>query len=631
MTQLMSPMLLRNRWCELASDYYSGDIDTDVKLARLQAGLNAAVGRTFLFNVPFGASSQNYRITSRTASAVSGMLVHPSGVKIEGDDGAALDMSAIGNSGSPRYLLRADGTAGTAVNLTANVARGATEIEVGAPGMGTLGLVRGDRITITSNKLFIAGGTVGAEEQGEITTVTTVAADRFTVEPPLFDSYATADVARVQKLAMHKGSLRNLTLRGPGQFTTDTVGDRGLHYIWSDGLVIEDVEADWLDNGNYLYSCPDLSVSRMRWRFDEQNARLANQYGLALVNACQDALVDHCGGINGKHGIVQTESSLAPGVTRRVHVRKASVQGTWNYGVSAHTNAEDWTVCQSEIANCNAGIEAGCRKFYSEFNNIQLLPNADIGVGIGISDICEEVYSSNDRVSGGRFAFRLDGVIDIIGPDFTNPGLFVGSTGPREIHITDLFAEGFTADGISLAADPAKPGANVAIRNFVTRNAGATAFAPQAIDIAGPWTNVIIDGGDFHGAGSGATGCILTGADVSGEFRGRQAFSGTFTGPVVSGAMKRGAVAGYGASNLTWTAIAAGAAATRTMNVVGAVVGAPVTLGAADALDTGLSMSAHVSALGVATVKIANHSGGSITPFGGGATAFTVIAAGAFG
>jgi len=619
---LVSPFLLRGLWGLPLSEFHRGDITTSTHLGRVNAGIAraAAEGKKLVVD-------DLYRITNRSVSGSASLIVHATGADIVGLNGCGFDMSPCANSGSVRYLLRGDGSSGTYVNLTSSADAGdgeitAEQITVGSGGMTALDLEVGDMVHIMSDKVFIEGGTADAEKQGEIVTVTSVGSTGFTCEPPLADSYSTSDTARVAKLTMHTGSVENLLLIGPGQFTTDVVGDRGLHYVWSKNLRLTGVDTQLLDNGNYLYSCVGLRASEIRWRFDEQNSRTVNQYGFALVNACQDVLVTGCFGLNGKQGIVQTESSLAPGVTRDVLLFDNDIYGTWNYGIAMHTNAEQITVSTSRIKNCNAGMEAGCREFTSMFNEIRFLPNANIGVGIGVNDIADGVYSTGDRIYGGRYAFQFDG---------NDRPVFVGSAGPRRFRIIDMFADGFANDGIQMVFASGTPGDDIEIHDFKVINAGAGASTPQAVDISGPCTNFVHSGGNYHGDMLSTGGCVLTRPDVSGEFRGRIRYSGDFTAPVIQGAMKRGAAVGYGTATLTWSSISAGSADTKTITVQGAVAGSPASVGAATVLDTGLSMSAFVSAANTVTVKIQNHTSGSITPFSGTATAFTAMTGGPHG
>lgn len=634
-TTVVAPTLIRGLWGLPASHFQSDEtVNSVAKLAALQRGISYCAARNMtliidkMYRFPL-------RLSSANLTAHGGFLTHNSGCNIEGLNNCGFDMSECPPSGERRTLLRATGlqspdptNALLDVRLTADAAKGDTTIAVGSAGMATLGLTVGSRVSIQSNRVFIAGGTASAEKQGEISTVVAVTSTSFQIEPPLFDDYAMADSARVVKLTMHKGRLSNLILRGCGFWTGNVEGDRGIDYRLSDNLVIEDVRTEYLDSGNYLYSCPDLRVDNFSAIFGEVaddglggTTRTVNQYGLGIANACQDAVIQNCHITNGKHGIVQTEGPIAQGVTRRLTIKDCTVRGTWQYGIAAHTNAENIEVRFNKIVNCLGGIEAGCRNFRSEGNVVELTRNVGRGNCFAINDIAEHVVSVNDRFYGGRFAVlhNSNGSGDNV--------LFSGSAGPKKLHFIDTYAEGFSQDGISLTTAAPRQGDDVLIRNLVVRNAGNGIGAPQAIDIQGPWGNVIIDGGDFEGNGSGGAACILLGADVTGQFRGTQRWSGTFAAPSVSGPMRRN----FNTANTTWTSIAAGATATRDLFLPEAPVGQPVSVGFATALEPGLIAQVRVSAPGLATVSITNITGGALTPFGGAATATSVTTRGQYG
>jgi hypothetical protein len=303
---------------------------------------------------------------------------------------------------------------------------------------------------------------------------------------------------------------------GPGYLNngaTAVSGDRMFHLVGMDGLVIRDCASEFLDNGSYIYSSVDGEVSGFRAIFQTTDAttRAMNQYGLGLLNACQDILVDSAYVIGGKHGVVQSESSLLRGVTRRCIVRNSTVFGTWNFGIAAHTNAEQFTAQGNEVQGCNAGIEAGCRDFISRNNTIRFLPDANIGVGIGVTDIPENIVSEGDRVYGGRFGFRLN---------TTSFPKFSGSVGPGEITVKNFYAERFSQAGVQMLSALAGPIYNFEMTGIRTYQAGDTATgitAAPSITISGPLNRVRIDGANLMAAPTNTSACIVTSGITDGR------------------------------------------------------------------------------------------------------------------
>ena len=82
-----------------------------------------------------------------------------------------------------------------------------------------------------------------------------------------------------------------------------------------------------------------------------------------------------------------------------------------------------------------------------------------------------------------------------------------------------------------------------------------------------------------------------------------------------------------GSASLTWGEIAAGASASQTLTVAGAVAGDRVVLGLPPAgVEVGLIAQAWVSNADVVTVRITNVSAAAITPHSGAATEYNVTA-----
>lgn len=498
MVQLVSPRLIRGLTVQRSSHVVNGDIDTAAKLQALNAAMSESGLEAFIFDRP-------YNITTRSVSDGTRLFNIPSGLQVVGNPQNKIDLSPAGNSGQVKYLFSSDGTAGTSYSLTADVDIGETTLTIGAAAIAAAGISRGDRILLTSDRLFIAGGTIGAEECGEIVTVMSTSGDDVSFLPPAQDSYTMSYAAKVQKLTMATGiRIEGLNGAGAGQFTTDTVGDRMFHMIWCDNLSMDGCTSGYFDNGNYFYSCVDSNINNMRATFQPQNGRSANQYGIALVNACQDTIVDSAFINGGKHGIVQTESSIAKGVTRRCKVINSSVFGTWNFGIATHTNAEQLKIASNHVQGCSGGIEAGTRGVITENNEIRFLPNANIGVGIGVTDVAENVTSIGDRVYGGRWGFRLN---------TTSFPLLSGSVGPFEITIRDFYAEKFSQDGIQIFTEMTGPFFNIQMDGIRTAQAGETSSgitAAPSIEVTGNFNRVRINNANLHAASTNSSACIVT-------------------------------------------------------------------------------------------------------------------------
>jgi hypothetical protein len=503
MQQVTSPAVIRNLQTLFISTVHRGDLTTNAQRLAINTAMADPNIQTVVFDRPIN-------ITTRNVATGTGIFQLP-GKRIEGRPNAPLDFSMAPNSGAAKYLFRADGTAGEARSVTANVAAGDATIIVGSTNMGLLGLSRGDKVTITSDRLFVAGGTVGTEECGEIVTVTSTASDRFTCMPPVSDSYLMTDAAKVQKISMIRGlTIEGVRGIGPGQFATDVIGDRMFHLIYCDHLRMDAVESQFFDNGNYIYSSTDAIIRDFRAEFQTQNARTANQYGLAAVNACQDFVVDSAYIINGKHGVAQSESNIARGVTRRFEIRNSTITGTWNFGIATHTNAEHLLFSGNQLLGCNGGIEAGTKNVSTRNNVIRFLPEASLGIGIGVTENPENFTSEGDRVFGGLFGVRMN---------TTSFAIKSGSAGPNEFRVSNFYAERFQQSGVQVLSALAGPFFNVTLTGINTRQAGGSVApgTPASITVSGPFTRVQISNCNLQARDGNTAACILTSGITDGR------------------------------------------------------------------------------------------------------------------
>lgn len=466
MVQGIHNSLLRRNGIYRSSDYHIGDITTSAHVAALQAGINAAANAEFVWD-------RAYNITNRAVSAVSGIFTHSDGCRMIGNPNLPIDLSPAGTAGDPRYIIRASGTAGTSYPLTVNAAVGDQSVTVAAASVTALvaaGMKVGDWVNISSDRLFIPGGQL-TQLYGENSRVTVIGATSITVEPIILSGYLTADNAKILLLTMKRHqSVEGLRLIGAGQLditgpNPTPIGDRGFQYTLSDGLRLEEVETHLCDNaGIQLYSCPDTIIRESRIFFQEQNGRLANQYGICPIGPGSDILIDHCTITNGKHGIVQSDSGVLPaGVTRRMRVTRNVIQGTWNAAVATHEACAQVDVVGNRMINCNAGIEAGCAEFYSEGNDISLLPYGNIGAGIFVSSSFTKVSSRGDRIKGGRFGFRANTTV--------NP-IYAGGLGPAEITIDDMTVTDASNAAIDIVYDGTGARFNFHVRSLRTRGIG---------------------------------------------------------------------------------------------------------------------------------------------------------------
>lgn len=371
------------------------------------------------------------------------------------------------------------------------------------------------------------GVTLSTEKQGEIVEIYEVNSDNVRFFPPARDSYATANNATVTPLAMvGPTEFEGVAATGVGQLLDSGAqpirGDRFIDATLANKLSLIDTRAHAFDNGIFVYSSVDGYARGNRWTTEitsDAAARNVIGYGLGLSNACQDWLVEHNTLAGWKHALVQTESGISPGVTRDIMFSNNHITQTWNFAIAAHTNADGLNTYHNVIQGCSGGIEAGCRNFKSGYNEIRGLQfvAGELGTGIAITEICEQVHSSHDRVIGGGFGLRMQ--------DSLSPGLVSPNVGPSRIHIDNFYAESSNQCAVRLWWSGIGDRGDIQITNLQTRDIGqpvdsngnptaGASLAAVSLDIRGTangsLTGVKIEGGDLRGYTGNSVASIVT-------------------------------------------------------------------------------------------------------------------------
>jgi hypothetical protein len=523
----MPNLNLRRQTVFISSIINDGIVNTALKAERINDAIAADDVRDVVFDIPLDLTFARTATVDGSATAVFRI---PSNRRLIGSPGCPIDASAwstTSTSGQRRHLFRAEGEESDSVSLTADLEYGRRTITVGSAGLAELvsyGLGVGALIRITSDRLWITGGTVGTEEQGEFLTVVDLDSDGFDILGASHDNYAVSDDARVHVVTPAAGIiLEGITAVGPGMLSdggTPIEGDRMMHMILCSGLRLNDVSCTNFDNGNYFYSCPDGKATGFKCFAQTEGAstRAVNQYGLALVNACQDWVVDDATIVGNKHGLVQTESNLHQGVTRRCTFKNSTILGTWNFAVATHTNAEHMVTEGNSIEACSGGVEGGCRAFTSRKNTVrfQRYVAGEHGIGIACTEVPEDFLSEGDRVYGGGYGFRLD------------TGSFAplsGSNGPRKIRIVDFYADACNRGGVWIEWEGSGDRDGVEMVGISTRNIGqpvtvegyptsGTADNYASIRVvgnaSGDLTRVSINGARLEGWSGNTAACVLT-------------------------------------------------------------------------------------------------------------------------
>jgi hypothetical protein len=128
----------------------SGDINSAEAYNRVLAAINDPLVEAVIFDRAFA-------ITSRGVSSTNFIFPVRDGLTYEGNPGKLIDCTGWGRSGSRRRLFQGGGAPAAPMVLANNVAAGQTSIQLSTPQAATV--VRGQKLLLTSDRVFFEGGT----------------------------------------------------------------------------------------------------------------------------------------------------------------------------------------------------------------------------------------------------------------------------------------------------------------------------------------------------------------------------------------------------------------------------------------------------------------------------------------
>jgi len=198
-----------------------------------------------------------------------------SNVRLVGDGAATLRKDA--GSGA-QAVIQADGSVGTGVNLSANVAQAAQSV---AAASNPASLAAGDYVLIRDNTY--AYGTGPEARNQEINRIASVSGSfTFNLVAPTIGSYATASTAQILKLTpIADATIENLAVQVP-------VGTDGgcIEATYATGLTVMDCRISGMNNwsGVQLNICSRVSVFHNEIR-DAQMPDVNHGFAMAIDNS----------------------------------------------------------------------------------------------------------------------------------------------------------------------------------------------------------------------------------------------------------------------------------------------------------------------------------------------------------
>lgn len=477
------PEIARRRYIDVGA--YASLTDTDNAHAAIQAAFDAAEGREVVFTSPYGGK-RYYRSTTRPAfaGATFGALIMPKRGRIISEPGAVLDFSSWANSGNSKYLLYANGAAAfgvepPSVGLAADSAKGTKSISL-IPGGGA-SFSRGWHIVVSNAFFTTEDGSLGTK--GEWIYVSSVSTDTLQLTARLRDDYGVADVARVYPLTgkLCELSVEGLNILGPGQFTTDVLGDRGIGIDTGINCRVIGTSISRSDQLAVAFSnvlngaVEDTVVS-----FDPKGTNTVNQYGIHLSNNCENTKITLCDVVGGKEATGLTGTGGIQGITRDCTISYNRMRGAWRGGFTTHDQHEN-ILCEGNIIeDCEIGIDNRIVGGHYRSNTIRRT-----GTGSGSLD-CALLLGSG----AGRVIFE-NNVVEYVLRGVWLSGIILHETVPGDIDIINNDMRQVRSHGVIIQNTTGSTSECGTVTVEGNRIEGNGSAATRGVEIEGKWRPII--------------------------------------------------------------------------------------------------------------------------------------------
>jgi Right handed beta helix region len=265
----------------------------------------------------YGTAGKVYRVTLNL------LVLTPTQPLTVDFRGATVDASALPVNTD---LMHFTGSAGTYVNLTANVAQGDRRVLVGS----TATFTRGGWVKLVSEAVWDASNT--STKIGELnrlpislSPITALQSTVLELANPTADAYTTATTARIAPVAMApRVVVRNGRFVGRTGNQNDGIG---LRFTYVDGPLVEGCEfVRWDTASIFIKHCPDFNVSNCNFS-DARPTGLG--YGVEVSDTSCDGVVDGCHFDDVRHALsLNNTTSSDNGIVRRVTLSNNTVRNS---------------------------------------------------------------------------------------------------------------------------------------------------------------------------------------------------------------------------------------------------------------------------------------------------------------
>lgn len=480
--EITVPNLMRRRFIDVGA--FAPLSDALSARAGIVAAMLAGEGREIVFTHPYGGT-RTYKVPDRAG----GRIFMPQKARIIFEPGATLDFSGWGDPAADvgDRILYAAGTVGTEHLLTANAGIDTNTVTVSAA--NSANYPAGSDIFVRSPALFTDQES-GLGTQGEwASVIANPGTGVLTLGAKLRANYNTADGAYIAKVTPAQLTIENPELVGPGRFSTNHNGDRGIQILNGKNCRVIGGNIRNVDfNAVVLVNVLNGVVDGTRVEFQGKGATTGLQYGVTFVNMCENTYGRNCDINGGSEGLCLSSSGQPQGVTRDVGFTNCRVRGSTRSGVCSHDNHENFSVIGCVFEDCEQGIEQRVKGGIFTGNTFRRMGAYSGTLSSAL------VFGAG----GGKVIFANNHIEDALrGVNFDPSIVRESGIQPGEIHILNNVMRDVTQYGVRIANTAGDTSAN-----GLVRVAGNSIWGPtHGVEIEGKWIVEVMNNSFRNGGG----------------------------------------------------------------------------------------------------------------------------------
>lgn len=387
-------------------------------------------------------------------------------------------------------LILFQGSAGTAVLLTANAAAEATTLQL----TSTTGLAAGEMIEIATPT--DTGGFVDssiAVHNGEMLKVSSVDSPvQITLESPILDKngYTTAHSAQIRKITPVENVTigKEIKIVGKGRPQPSGAGDMGIVVFYGKNINIHCSIRD-VDSASIYLNAYDFRVTGTTITHPLKGASAQVNYGIVYFGSSKYGDISGNTLVNMRHGVVSSHLSTVLGafygVSRFINIHENTIRNTWHAGIATHNDAELIDIHNNTIIGCLIGINPRDRRV-SVRDNTLIHNDKHISMSAHPSEL---LISGNIGYGGGYFI--ISSLVETSGSDLSD--------------WTIVNNKGYGTSGIYIfAGTPLTFHRNLILKDNSLNNTVGLGGNTAAIKVDGVFKGVQINGNTVNGNTSGA-------------------------------------------------------------------------------------------------------------------------------